>query len=84
MHQGTSEMPKTKNGKHCNYVKKIDPVVEKYSGLIDSVVDPHSNIHYLSEAAEVLHGEWQVVFGDVATRASPRDRRTGTRFPILL
>jgi IS5 family transposase len=48
------------------YSMKFHPGVDKHSGLIHSVVVTAANVHELSPAAELLHGDEEVVYGDAA------------------
>jgi IS5 family transposase len=53
--------------KKCNqwyYGMKVHIGVDKDSGLIHSVITTAANVHDLTPAAELLHGEEQVVYGD--------------------
>ncbi len=43
---------------------KVHARVDKDSGLIDSVVVTAANVHDLTPAAELLHGDEEIVYGD--------------------
>ncbi len=43
---------------------KVHAGVDKDSGLIHSVVVTAANVHDLTPAAELLHGDEEVVYGD--------------------
>jgi IS5 family transposase len=43
---------------------KVYAGVDKDSGLIHSVVVTTANVHDLTPAAELLHGDEKVVYGD--------------------
>ena len=66
------EMHQTKKGNqwsHCfaegfAYGMKVHAGVDKDSGLIHSVVVTAANVHDLTPAAELLHGDEEVVYGD--------------------
>ena len=66
------EMNQTKKGNqwsHCfaegfAYGMKVHAGVDKDSGLIHSVVVTAANVHDLTPAAELLHGDEEVVYGD--------------------
>ena len=46
------------------YGLKVHAGVDKDSGLIHSIVVTAANVHDLTPAAELLHGEEEVVYGD--------------------
>jgi IS5 family transposase len=48
------------------YGMKVHAGVDKDSGLIHSVVVTAANVHDLTPAAELLHGDEEVVYGDRA------------------
>ena len=58
------EMHQTKKGNQWYYGMKIHAGVDKDSGLIHSVVTTAANVHDLTPAAELLHGEEEVVYAD--------------------
>jgi transposase, IS5 family len=66
------EMHQTKKGNQwyhrfaegCAYGMKVHAGVDKDSGLIHSVVTTAANVHDLTPAAELLHGDEEVVYGD--------------------
>ena len=58
------EMHQTKKGQQWYFGMKIHAGVDKDSGLIHSVVTTAANVHDLTPAAELLHGEEQVVYAD--------------------
>ena len=66
------EMHQTKKGNQwyhryaegCAYGMKVHAGVDKDSGLIHSVVVTAANVHDLTPAAELLHGDEEVVYGD--------------------
>jgi transposase, IS5 family len=58
------EMHQTKKGQQWYFGMKIHAGVDKDSGLIHSVVSTAANVHDLTPAAELLHGEEEVVYAD--------------------
>ena len=66
------EMHQTKKGNQwyyrfaegCAYGMKVHAGVDKNSGLIHSVVVTPANVHDLTPAAQLLHGDEEVVYGD--------------------
>ncbi|MEX1317183.1 MAG: IS5 family transposase, partial [Synechococcaceae cyanobacterium] len=58
------EMHQAKNGNQWYFGLKINAGVDKDSGLIHSIVTTAANVHDLTPAAELLHGEEEVVFAD--------------------
>ena len=58
------EMHQTKKGNQWYFGMKIHAGVDKDSGLIHSVVTTAANVHDLTPAAELLHGEEEVVYAD--------------------
>jgi IS5 family transposase len=58
------EMHQTKKGNQWSFGMKIHTGVVKDSGLIHSVVVTAANVHDLTPAAELLHGDEDVVYGD--------------------
>ena len=59
-----SEMHQTKKGNQWYFGMKVHAGVDKDSGLIHSVVVTAANVHDLTPAAELLHGDEEVVYGD--------------------
>ena len=58
------EMRQTKKGNQWYYGMKVHIGVDKDSGLIHSVETTSANVHDISRAAQLLHGEEEVVYGD--------------------
>ncbi|KMM17079.1 IS5 family transposase [Synechococcus sp. GFB01] len=58
------EMHQTKKGNQWYHGMKVHIGVDKDSGLIHSVVTTAANVHDLTPAAELLHGDEKVVYGD--------------------
>jgi len=58
------EMHQTKKGNQWYYGMKVHIGVDKDSGLIHSVETTAANVHDLTPAAELLHGEEEVVYAD--------------------
>jgi IS5 family transposase len=58
------EMHQTKKGNQWYFGMKVHAGVDKDSGLIHLVVVTAANVHDLTPAAELLHGEEKVVYAD--------------------
>ena len=58
------EMRQTKKGNQWYFGMKVHLGVDKDSGLIHSVVTTSANVHDLTPAAELLHGDEEVVYAD--------------------
>jgi IS5 family transposase len=58
------EMHQTRKGNQWYYGMKVHIGVDKDSGLIHSVVTTAANVHDLTPAAGLLHGDEKVVYGD--------------------
>ena len=58
------EMHQTKKGNQWYFGMKVHAGVDKDSGLIHSVVVTSANVHDLTPADDLLHGDEQVVYGD--------------------
>jgi transposase, IS5 family len=58
------EMHQTKKGNQWYFGMKVHLGVDKDSGLIHSVVTTAANVHDLTPAAELLHGDEAVVYAD--------------------
>ena len=58
------EMHQTKKGNQWYFGMKVHIGVDKDSGLIHSVVTTAANVHDLTPAAELLHGDEEVIYGD--------------------
>jgi IS5 family transposase len=57
-------MHQTRKGNQWYYGMKVHIGVDKDSGLIHSVVTTAANVHDLTPAAGLLHGDEKVVYGD--------------------
>jgi IS5 family transposase len=62
--QRDPEMHQTCKGKQWHFGMKIHAGVDKDSGLIHSIVTTAANVHDLTPAAELRHGEEEVVYAD--------------------
>ena len=58
------EMHQTKKGNQWYYGMNVHIGVDKDSGLIHSVETTAANVHDLTPAAELLHGDEEVVYAD--------------------
>jgi IS5 family transposase len=68
----------------CAYGMKLHAGVDKDSGLIHSVVVTAANVHDLTPAADLLHGDEQFVYADagyqgIAKRPEMAGKTTGFR-----
>jgi IS5 family transposase len=57
-------MHQTKKGNQWYFGLKVHIGVDKDSGLIHSVETTSANVHDITRAAQLLHGEEEVVYGD--------------------
>jgi len=78
------EMHQTKKGNQWYFGMKLHAGVDKDSGLIHSLVVISANVHDLTRAAELLHGEEKVVYADagyqgIAKRPEIEGRATDFR-----
>ena len=58
------EMHQTKKGNQWYFGMKVHLGVDKDSGLIHSVITTSANVHDLTPASKLLHGDEAVVYGD--------------------
>jgi IS5 family transposase len=56
---------------------KVHAGVDKDSGLIHSVVVTPANVHDLTPAAQLLHGDEEVVYGDAGYQGIRQETRDG-------
>ncbi|MBD1193442.1 IS5 family transposase [Vulcanococcus sp. Clear-D1] len=89
------EMHQTKKGNQwyhrfaegCAYGMNVHAGVDKDSGLIHSVVVTAANVHDLTPAAELLHGDEEVVYGDAGYQGiakRPEMARKATEFRVAM
>ena len=57
-------MQQTKNSNRWHFGMKVNIGVYKESGLIHTVETTSANVHDITRAAQLLHGEEEVVYGD--------------------
>jgi len=81
------EMHQTKKANQWYFGMKVHAGVDKDSGLIHSVVVTAANVHDLTPAAELLHGDEELVYCDadyqgIAKR--PEMAGTGTEFRVAM
>jgi IS5 family transposase len=69
-----SEMHQTKKGNQWYFGMKVHIGVDKDSGLIHSVVTTAANVHDLTPAADLLHGDEDVVYGDAGYQGIAKRR----------
>jgi transposase, IS5 family len=73
------EMHQTKKGNQWYFGMKVHIGVDKDSGLIHSVVTTAANVHDLTQAGELLHGDEAVVYGDAGYQGiAKRPEMAGT------
>jgi IS5 family transposase len=74
------EMHQTKKGNQWYFGMKVHAGVDKDSGLIHSVVVTAANVHDLTPAADLLHGDEEVVYGDAGYQGiAKRPEMDGTK-----
>ena len=81
------EMHQTKKGNQWFFGMKVHAGVDKNSGLIHSVVVTSANVHDLTPAADLLHGDEQVVYGDSGYQGitkRPEMERTKAEFRVAM
>ena len=81
------EMHQTKKGNQWYFGMKVHAGVDKDSGLIHSVVVTAANVHDLRPAADLLHGDEEVVYADagyqgIAKRPEMASKTTEFRVDI--
>jgi len=81
------EMHQTCKGKQCHFGMKVHIGVDKDSGLIHSVETTAANVHDLTPAADLLHGEETVVYADagyqgIEKRPEMEGKGIGFRFAM--
>ena len=81
------EMRQTKKGNQWYYGMKVHIGVDKDSGLIHSVVTTPANVHDLTPAGELLHGDEDVVYADagyqgIAKRPEVMSKSAEFRVPM--
>ena len=57
-------MYETKKGNQWHFGMKVHIGVDKGSGLIHSLNTTSANVHDITRAAQLVHGEEEVVYGD--------------------
>ena len=73
-------MHQTKKGNQWYFGMTVHTDVDKDSGLIHSVAVTAANVHDLTPAAELLHGDEQVVYGDAGYQGiTKRPAMDGTK-----
>ena len=65
----------SKKGNQWYLGMKVHAGVDKDSGMVHSVVVTAPNVHDLTLAADLLHGDEEEVMATPITRVSPRDLR---------
>lgn len=81
------EMHQTKKGNQWYFGMKVHIGVDKDSGLIHSVVTTAANVHDLTPAAELLHGDEEVIDGDAGYQGigkRPEMAGTGADFRMAM
>jgi transposase, IS5 family len=80
-------MHQTRKGNQWYFERKGHAGVDKDSGLIHSVVFTAANMHDLTPAADLLHGEEKVVYADAGYQGSakrPEMAGKATEFRIAM
>ncbi len=73
------EMHETKKGNQWYFAMKVHIGVDKDTGLIHSVVTTAANVHDLTQAGDLLHGDEEVVYGDAGYQGiAKRHEMAGT------
>ena len=77
-------MHQTKKGNHCYLGREVHIGVDKDTGLIHAVETTDANVHDLTPAADLLHGQEKVVYADagykgIEKRAEMEGRGIGFR-----
>ena len=78
------EMHQTKKGNQWYFGMKVHIGVDKDNGLIHSIETTSANVHDLTKAAELLHGDETVVYADsgyqgIEKREEMKDKAIGFR-----
>jgi IS5 family transposase len=78
------EMHQTRKGKQWYFGMKVHIGVDKDNGLIHSIETTSANVHDLTAAAELLHGDETVVYADsgyqgIEKREEMKDKTIGFR-----
>jgi IS5 family transposase len=68
-------MHQTKKGNQWYFGMNVHSGGDKDTVLIHSVVTTAANVHDLTQAGELLHGDDEVVYDDDGYRASPNGTR---------
>jgi IS5 family transposase len=81
------EMQQTKKGNQWYFGMKVHLGVDKDSGLIHSFVTTSANVHDLTPAADLLHGDEEVVYAGagyqgIARRREMADKMTSLRITL--
>ncbi len=67
-------MHQTKKGNQWSFGMKVHIGADKDSGLIHSVETTSANVHDITRAAQLLHGEEEVVYGDAGYQGMEKRR----------
>ena len=62
------EMHQIRKGNQLYFGMKVNIGVDKDSGLIHSVATTSANVHDITRAAQPIHGEEQVAYGDAGSQ----------------
>ena len=69
------EMHQTKKGNQWYFGMKVHIGVDKDNGLIHRIETTSANVHDLTPAAELLHGQETVVYADAGYQGSRSKKR---------
>ena len=79
------EMHQTKKGNQWHFGMKAHIGVDADSGLVHTVIGTAANVHDVTQAHALLHGQEQVVFADAGYQGAPeRDDATGVDWHIAM
>ena len=70
-----SEMHQTKKGKQWHFGMKVHIGVDAQSGLVHTLIGTAANVHDVTQAQALLHGDETDVFGDAGYQALKNEKR---------
>ena len=83
--QRDPEMHQTRKGSQWHFGMKAHIGVDADSGLVHTVIGTAANVHDVTQAHALLHGQEQVVFADAGYQGAPeRDDATGVDWHIAM
>jgi len=72
-------MHQIKKGNQWYFGMKVHAGVDKDSGIIHTVMVTAANVHSLTPAAELLHGDKEVVYGDAGYQGIAKRPKVAVR-----